>query len=105
MLFQVVVTIVYLIVVVAMEIDLAPGSSYLKSVLMNFLIPLLLIGILGLVYSVILVTDVVRIIRAKTITKVLLSLGVCFLSPIVYITKIIVYISAKTTSHKTEQVS
>ena len=53
------IAIAYLIVVVIMGIDLAPGSDYLKSVFMNFLGPLVLIGIGGLVYQVALITDAI----------------------------------------------
>ena len=83
--------IAYLIVVVIMGIDLAPGSDYLKSVFMNFLGPLVLIGIGGLVYQVALITDAIRFTQVNVITKILICLCAWYLWPIVYIAKIIVY--------------
>lgn len=85
------IAIAYLIVVVIMGIDLAPGSDYLKSVFMNFLGPLVLIGIGGLVYQVALITDAIRFTQVNVITKILICLCAWYLWPIVYITKIIVY--------------
>jgi arginine exporter protein ArgO len=85
------IAIAYLIVVVIMGIDLAPGSDYLKSVFMNFLGPLVLIGIGGLVYQVALITDAIRFTQVNVITKILICLCAWYLWPIVYIAKIIVY--------------
>lgn len=85
------IAITYLIVVVIMGIDLAPGSDYLKSVFMNFLGPLVLIGIGGLVYQVALITDAIRFTQVNVITKILICLCAWYLWPIVYIAKIIVY--------------
>ena len=85
------IAIAYLIVVVIMGIDLAPGSDYLKSVFMNFLGPLVLIGIGGLVYQVALITDAIRFTQVNVITKILICLCAWYLWPIVYIAKVIVY--------------
>ena len=85
------IAIAYLIVVVIMGIDLAPGSDYLKSVFMNFLGPLVLIGIGGLVYQVALITDAIRFTQVNVINKILICLCAWYLWPIVYIAKIIVY--------------
>ena len=85
------IAIAYLIVVVIMGIDLAPGSDYLKSVFMNFLGPLVLIGIGGLIYQVALITDAIRFTQVNVITKILICLCAWYLWPIVYIAKIIVY--------------
>lgn len=85
------IAIAYLMVVVIMGIDLAPGSDYLKSVFMNFLGPLVLIGIGGLVYQVALITDAIRFTQVNVITKILICLCAWYLWPIVYIAKIIVY--------------
>ena len=85
------IAITYLIVVVIMGIDLAPGSDYLKSVFMNFLGPLVLIGIGGLVYQVALITDAIHFTQVNVITKILICLCAWYLWPIVYIAKIIVY--------------
>ena len=85
------IAIAYLIVVVIMGIDLAPGSDYLKSVFMNFLGPLVLIGIGGLVYQVALITDAIRFTQVNVINKILICLCAWYLWPIVYIAKVIVY--------------
>ena len=85
------IAIAYLIVVVIMGIDLAPGSDYLKSVFMNFLGPLVLIGIGVLIYQVVLITDAIRFTQVNVITKILICLCAWCLWPIVYIAKIIVY--------------
>ena len=85
------ITIAYLIVVVIMNIDLAPGSDYLKSVIMNFLGPLVLIGIGGLIYQVVLITDAICFKQVNEITRILFCLCAWFLWPIVYIAIIIVF--------------
>ncbi len=90
-----VVAIAYLTVVVIMGIDLAPGSDYLKSMIMNFLGPLMLIGIGSLVYQIVLVTDVIRVVKSDLITKILLCLCAWFLWPIVYIAKIVYCIRSR----------
>lgn len=85
-----VITIVYLIVVL-MDIDLAPGSNYFQSVFMNFLGPLMLISIGSLAYQIVLVADITRVVQSNVITKMLLCLCAWCLWPLVYIAKIIVY--------------
>lgn len=86
-----VITIVYLIVVVLMDIDLAPGSNYFQSVFMNFFGPLMLISIGSLAYQIVLVADITRVVQSNVITKMLLCLCAWCLWPLVYIAKIIVY--------------
>ncbi len=86
-----VIAIVYLIVVVLMDIDLAPGSNYFQSVFMNFLGPLMLISIGSLAYQIVLVADIMRVVQSNVITKMLLCLCAWCLWPLVYIAKIIVY--------------
>lgn len=60
------------------DVDLAPGSNYALSVWMNLLFPLCVIGVAQIVYTAILIGDVVRLTGKPVILKILICIGVWY---------------------------
>ena len=81
------------------NIDLAPGANYGKSVLVNLLIPLAILGIAQIIYASVLMIDCIRSQGKSKKEKVFISIGIWFavmyLFFAVYIYRLVRFIISK----------
>ena len=81
------------------NIDLAPGANYGKSVLVNLLIPLAILGIAQIIYALVLMIDCIRLQGKSKTEKVFICIGVWFavmyLFFAVYIYRLVRFIISK----------
>ena len=81
------------------NIDLVPGANYGKSVLVNLVIPLAILGIAQIIYASVLMIDCIRLQGKSKTEKVFICIGVWFavmyLFFAVYIYRLVRFIISK----------
>lgn len=81
------------------NIDLVPGANYGKSVLVNLVIPLAILGIAQIIYASVLMIDCIRLQGKSKTEKVFISIGIWFavmyLFFAVYIYRLVRFIISK----------
>ena len=87
------------------NIDLAPGAGYGRSVLVNLLLPLAVLGIAQMIYALVLMIDCIRLQGKSKTGKIFICIGIWFavmyLFFAVYVYRLIRFLVFKTTMQKT----